>query len=195
MKISALGLAIFAISSPLIAEESRQWEFLLGGDVGTYDRSDYDYIGWSCGIGYKTDCGTHLLVIGVGELNNSKRGSILYPDIDSFSVAYRYSYTASERFNLFAEIGAERLSWSETISDALGSPLSVGFDDTFYFLGLGAEVKLLEHLYLTGSVRYYLSGNDVFESSSLGIDGLGNTVVVKQEAPDLIAKIGLTFKF
>ena len=195
MKLNIVVLAALTMSPLLLAEESSQWKFLVGGDIGTYDRSDYSYTGWYGGIGYKTEYGTHALVIGGGDIESSQGGVNFYPDVESFSLAYRYSYNVSQKFELFAEFGLERLSWSETLSDALGNPLSLGFDDTNYFVGLGAEVKLIEHVYLTVSVRYYLSENDVFTSSALGSDALGNLVTVEQEAPDLTAKIGLTFKF
>lgn len=196
MKIFSIAtFGILVTSSSLLASEPSPWEFSLGGDVGTYNRSAYDYFGLSGGIGYKTICGTHSLRFGVGGIKNNESDSILYPDIESFSLAYRYSYPVSERFDIFAEIGAERLSWSETISDALGRPLSVGFDDTSFYLGVGTEVKLFEHLYLDASFRCYLSSNAVFESSAIGIDRLGNTVFLNTEAPNFLATIGLTFKF
>ncbi len=128
-------------------------------------------------------------------MESGRNGVILYPDIEAVSFSYRYSYPLEKRVAIYAELGVERLSWSEQVSDALGNPISAGFDDVSYFLGVGAEVKLHEHIYLMASIRYGLTDNDVFEKSALGIDALGNTVTIREEAPDFLARVGLVFKF
>ncbi len=204
MKTTIIGIAILAMSPILSAESSSPWEFKLGGDFGTYDRSNYEYVGLWGGLGYQTSHGMHSIIIGVGDIENGHGGGkfspdtstgMLFPDINSSFIAYRYSYSISEKLDLFAELGAERLSWSETVTDAFGNPLLLGFEDTNYFFGFGAEVQVYENLYLTGSLRYYLSNNEVLELSGLGFDVFGNPVTIPQDVPDCMVKIGVVFKF
>jgi len=197
MKLNkSISLLSIAFACSLAAEEERSnWKFILNGDVGTYDRLDYEYLGFGGGLEYETNCGTHALLFGIGDVESSRSGAVVYPDIEAISFSYRYSYPLTKRIGVFAELGVERLSWSEQISDAFGNPVSLGSEDTSYFFGIGAELRLQEYIYLIASIRYSLTNNDVFENSALGIDSLGNSIIIDEEAPDFLAKIGLVFKF
>ena len=194
--INYLTAALTFMFCPLsAAKEACKWQVMMGGEYGAYDRSDYLYQGVSFGVVYNTDCGTHALLLAIGDLADYNERAVSYPDIDAISFSYRYSYPVSSRFDLFAECGVERLSWSVDTHDVIGTPISFGSSDISYFIGLGVKTRLYKQFYVTASVRYYLSDNEVFETSALGVDIFGSPEIVKKEAPDLMAKIGLTWEF
>ena len=180
----------FGIAPVFAGENNSPWHSFVDLQGGHYDSANAYLVGLEVGIGYETGSLVHYLFTGAGQVSRDDE-----PDhLDEFELGYRVAYRLNEKTSIFAELGRESLSANARRVDALGNPIPLSFDSDHYFVGAGFRVDVWKGLGLIFSCRYLPDIEDAAFAQA-GSDALGNVVMLTEDTPNFLVKLGIGYQF
>lgn len=193
-----VGLSLSSVAQA----DLENWGGVIELDYGLLDVSDHEMLGFGGGIRYETETASHTFVFSARNLSRPSSpnpfgglGTTLpNPDIKMFALDYRYGFKVSEKFEPYLKIGFGTADWGTSAMDALGNPVMIARDSSFFSLGAGILYRIHKDLHLKAEMNYMSFSNSALFSTPTS-DAFGNPVSVVIGEPDLMFNIGLSMKF